>query len=132
MNTNITRKSRLNARATLFYSEKTARKKIEDVQTRLGYMMAAELPEGKGATDGLAVLHVPSQTYAVFDSRESIPDDVEIGLEILNVWRRIYSEWFPSASFEQVEGPCVEKYFWTDESEQEYICEVWIPVRRKA
>lgn len=95
------------------------------------YLMGAELPEGKEVPDQLTVLQLPDQTYAVFDSRESIPDDVEIGLEILNVWQRIYSEWFPSASFEQVEGPCIEKYFWADEQHEESICEVWIPVRKK-
>lgn len=96
------------------------------------YMMGTELPEGTGASEELTILHVPDQCYAVFDSRESIPDDVEIGLEIQNVWRRIYSEWFPSSNFEQVEGTCMEKYYWANDSHTESICEVWIPVRRKA
>lgn len=30
------------------------------------------------------------------------------------------------------EGPCLEKYYWTDKSQTESICEVWIPVKRKA
>lgn len=67
----------------------------------------------------------------MFDTRESIPDDMEIGLEITNVWRRIYSEWFPSSQFEQVEGPCIEKNYWIDEIHSEVICEVWIPVSQK-
>lgn len=95
------------------------------------YMMGAELQEDNGALEGLTVLHVPNQTYAVFDSRESIPDDVEIGLEIQNVWKRIYSEWFPSSNFEQVEGPCIEKYYWADNTQTDSICEVWIPVKKK-
>lgn len=48
-----------------------------------------------------------------------------------DVWKRIYSEWFPSSGFEQVEGPCIEKYFWNNDKYDEYTCEVWIPVRRK-
>lgn len=95
------------------------------------YLMGIDLPEGKEVTEGLATLQVPGQTYAVFDSREQIPDDQEFGNEIHNVWRRIYSEWFPSAGFEQVEGPCMEKYIWIDDQQEESICEVWIPVRRK-
>jgi AraC family transcriptional regulator len=96
------------------------------------YLMGTELPEEVEIPKELTTLSVPDQTYAVFDSRESIPDDAEIGLEIINVWRRIYSEWFPSAGFEQVEGPCIEKYFWSDDNQEESICEVWIPVRRKS
>lgn len=96
------------------------------------YLMGAELPEGKEVPDEFTVLHIPCQTYVVFDSRESIPADIEIGLEIQNIWRRIYSEWFPSASFEQVEGPCKEKYYWVDDKQEDSICEVWIPVSKKS
>ncbi|MDQ0724974.1 AraC family transcriptional regulator [Paenibacillus sp. W4I10] len=95
------------------------------------YLMGAELPNGKQVTDEFTLLHVPSQTYAVFDSKETVPDDVEIGLGILNIWKRIYSEWFPSTNFEQVEGPCIEKYYWVDDTHQDSICEVWIPVSKK-
>ncbi|MGG4393809.1 hypothetical protein ABEX25_05775 [Paenibacillus thiaminolyticus] len=31
-----------------------------------------------------------------------------------------------------MEGPCIEKYYWVNAQMTEYICEVWIPVRRKA
>ena len=95
------------------------------------YLMGLELEEGNKTPQDLTVLQIPTQTFAVFDGRGKIPDDVEIGLEIVNVWSRIYSEWFPSANFEQVEGPCIEKYYWVDESQADSICEVWIPVRRK-
>jgi len=96
------------------------------------YLMGTDLPEGKTVPADFTILSIPAQSYAVFDSRERIPEGVELGLEIQNVWRRIYSEWFPSASFEQVEGPCMEKYYWTDESQTESICEVWIPVQSKS
>ncbi|MEK3750638.1 effector binding domain-containing protein [Paenibacillus sp. FSL E2-8871] len=95
-------------------------------------MTGVELPEGRGVPDELNILQIPNQSYAVFDSRESIPDDMEIGLEILIVWKRIYSEWFPSSNFEQVEGPCMEKYYWANDDHTESICEIWIPVRRKS
>lgn len=75
------------------------------------YLMGWELKNESNIPEELAVLQIPTQTYAVFDSKERITDDVEDGSEIKNVWRRIYSEWFPSANFEQVEGPCIEKYY---------------------
>lgn len=95
------------------------------------YLMGGELPEGREVPQDFTVLNIPSHTYAVFEGREKITEDVEIGLEVQNVWRRIYSEWFPSVNFEQVEGPCLEKYFWVDEEEIDSVCEVWIPVKSK-
>jgi len=52
-------------------------------------------------------------------------------LAIADLWRLIYSEWFPSSGFEQIEGPCIEKYFWDDDQYINYSCELWIPVKRK-
>ncbi|WP_342476665.1 AraC family transcriptional regulator [Paenibacillus sp. FSL H7-0350] len=95
------------------------------------YLMGTELPEGQDVPEELDQLTVPDQTYAVFESRDSFSGDTELDLAILNVWRRIYSEWFPSSGFEQVEGPCLEKYYWTDDTHEESICEVWIPVVKK-
>ncbi|MFF2911558.1 GyrI-like domain-containing protein [Paenibacillus sp. NPDC057934] len=83
------------------------------------YMTGVELPEGRGVPDGLNILQIPNPSYAVFDSRGSIPDDMEIGLEILNVWKRMYSEWCPSTNL-------------VNDDHTESICEVWIPVRRKS
>ncbi|RXZ79369.1 AraC family transcriptional regulator [Paenibacillaceae bacterium] len=96
------------------------------------YLMGNELPEGDIIQAGLTTIDIPDQVYAVFEGKEKITEDIEIGLEIKNVWHRIYSEWFPSMSFEQVEGPCIEKYYWVDEQQIDSVCEVWIPVKRKA
>lgn len=74
------------------------------------------------------ILDIPACTWAVFESKARMPHNQEIQ----NLWKRIYCEWFPSSGFEQVEGPCIEKYFWDDDKYEEYTCEVWIPVRRKA
>ncbi|WP_150269879.1 AraC family transcriptional regulator [Paenibacillus tepidiphilus] len=95
------------------------------------YLMGMDLPAGKVIPQDFTVLHIPAQVYAVFDDSERIREDVEKEAVILNIWRRIYAEWFPSSNFEQVEGPCLEKYYWTDEEQGEAVSEVWIPVRRK-
>lgn len=94
------------------------------------YLMGTEAPEGIEVPDGFAVLPIPDQTYAVFDSRGTMGDDVEIDVSIQDMWKRIYTEWFPSTSFEQVEGPCIEKYYWVDDRQKDFITEVWIPVRK--
>jgi AraC family transcriptional regulator len=73
------------------------------------------------------ILDIPACTWAVFEGKGIISHNQEIQ----HVWKRIYCEWFPSSGFEQVEGPCVEKYHWEDELYEKFTCEVWIPVRRK-
>lgn len=90
------------------------------------YIMGAELLE-VDISDEFTILEVPKLTWAVFEGNGDMPNN----LIIQDIWRRIYSEWFPSSGFEQVEGPCIEENFWNDEKQSEYRCEVWIPVKRK-
>lgn len=88
------------------------------------YMMGHEMVREE-FTGEFTVLSVPELTWAVFEGFGKGPDN----FIIQDIWRRVYSEWFPSSGFEQVEGPCMEKNFLDDESG--YRCELWIPVKRK-
>ncbi len=65
-------------------------------------------------------LSVPALTWAIFPAT---------GLEMHDVWRRIYAEWFPTSDFEQVEGPSFEMYY--GESDKKPSGEVWIPIKKK-
>jgi len=91
------------------------------------YMMGWEVPK-KDISEEFKIVDIPECTWAVFEDRGEMPQK----LVASDVWRRIYSEWFPSSGFEQTEGPCMEKYFWVDDLYYKYICEVWIPVKRKS
>jgi len=93
---------------------------------RRKYMMGWEVP-GKDVPKEFKILEIPELTWAVFESKGKMPQN----LAIEDVWRRIYSEWFPSSVYEQAEGPCMEKYDWDDEQYENYTCEVWIPIIRK-
>jgi AraC family transcriptional regulator len=73
------------------------------------------------------IVDVYESTWAIFEES----NDSSNSLAIQDLWRRIYSEWFPSSGFEQVEGVCMEKYFWDDEECDRYTYEIWIPVKRK-
>lgn len=88
------------------------------------YMMGWEVPE-KQIPNQYTLLQIPAHTWAVFEGKGIMPE----GLVIQDIWRRIYTEWFPSSGFQQVEGPCIEKHFWLDEMYQKYTCEVWIPIK---
>jgi AraC family transcriptional regulator len=90
------------------------------------YIMGAELNEVE-ISEEFIILDIPKLTWAVFEGNATKPNN----FIIQDIWRRIYSEWFPSSGFEQVEGPCIEKNFWNDDDQSGYRCEVWIPVKRK-
>lgn len=90
------------------------------------YMFAWDKPDAI-IPEEFGCISIPKATWAVFSGRGKMPD----GLAIQDIWKRIYSEWFPTSGYEQVEGPCIEKHYWADEEKEEYICEVWIPVIRK-
>jgi len=74
------------------------------------YMMGWKVPD-KDIPNEYKIVNIPSCTWAVFDGRG---DNLNT-LAIADLWRLIYSEWFPSSGFEQIEGPCIEKYFWDDD-----------------
>jgi AraC family transcriptional regulator len=75
--------------------------------------------------DNLAHLEVPASTWAVFESIGPFPDTLQ------NVWGRIYSEWFPSSNYEQIDGP---EILWNENKDMTsptYKSEIWIMVSKK-
>ncbi|WP_245243632.1 GyrI-like domain-containing protein, partial [Mesobacillus selenatarsenatis] len=73
----------------------------------------------------LASLEVVPTTWAVFEAIGPFPETLQ------NVWGRIYSEWFPSAGYEQAEGPEILWNEHKDVSSPTFKSEIWIPVKRK-
>ncbi|TYR74676.1 AraC family transcriptional regulator [Rossellomorea vietnamensis] len=71
------------------------------------------------------VKEIPASTWAVFESVGPMPQAIQ------NVWQRIYSEWFPSTGYEHGGGPEFELYPPGDIDDENYRCEVWIPIRKK-
>ncbi|NOU78071.1 helix-turn-helix domain-containing protein [Paenibacillus sp. LMG 31459] len=70
-----------------------------------------------------AKLEVPASTWAVFEAVGPFPDTLQ------NIWGRIYSEWFPSSNYEQVEGPEILWNESKDTTSPAYKSEIWIPVQ---
>ena len=85
----------------------------------LGVATTAECPSN------LTQLEVAASTWAVFESCGPFPETLQ------NTWGRIYSEWFPSSSYEVAPGP---EMLWNegkDVSSPTFRSEIWIPVVRK-
>ena len=101
-------------------------------ETTLKYMIGIEEPS-RGLADlpaGSQVVTIPAGTYAVFESVGAMPAAIQ------RTWKQIYSEWFPASGYEHAGAPELEVYPRNEGSKgdinsPDYLCEVWIPVRRK-
>lgn len=75
--------------------------------------------------DAFAQLEVPATTWAVFEAVGPFPDTLQ------QIWGRIYSEWFPTSQYQQVEGPEILWNESKDVTSPVFKSEIWIPVQRK-
>ncbi|WP_416729881.1 AraC family transcriptional regulator [Fictibacillus sp. JL2B1089] len=73
----------------------------------------------------LSELKVAPTTWAVFEAVGPFPETLQ------NVWGRIYSEWFPSSSYEQTEGPEILWNADKDTTSPTFRSEIWVPVKKK-
>lgn len=77
------------------------------------------------APKGMEEVIVPDCTYAVFECRGKIPFSVQ------DMTRRLYGEWLPNSGYEWANAPDIERYFDGDPMSEDYVCELWLPVRAK-
>lgn len=85
----------------------------------IGVATTQECPEG------LSQLDVSASTWAVFEAVGPFPGTLQ------EIWGRIYSEWFPSSNYEQVEGPEILWNESKDVTSPTFKSEIWIPVTKK-
>lgn len=89
------------------------------------YNPAAEVPEG------FVVKTIPQFTWAVFPCRGPMPDALQ------DVNTKIFTEWLPALKeYEFAAGYCVEYYedpsrYPKGTQDEQYYCEIWIPVKQK-
>ncbi len=98
---------------------------FDSTQEEMSYMIAIDRIEGALPTDWVEKV-IPTATWAVFESVGAMPNAIQ------DVWQRIYSEWFPSMGYEHAGGPELEVYPAEDASDDNYRCEVWIPIKKKS
>lgn len=90
------------------------------------YGIGVEYDGGKVA-DGLELVTIPANTYAVFTSKGKMPD------AFIDTYNRIVTEFFPQSSkYEYAENIEFEVYSSADTQNPDYECEIWIAVKEKA
>lgn len=80
---------------------------------------------GKAIPDDMAELIVPANTYVIFECRGKMPEGQQ------KIWKRIFAEWFPSSGYEPADGPQMEWYSDGPMDSEDYLSEIWMPVKKK-
>lgn len=87
--------------------------------TSFKYLICYNIPDGIEVPEHYTRLSVPALTWAIFP---------EPNCELQKLWKRIYTEWFPTSDFEQTEGLTFEMYYGTANTTSG---EIWIPVKKR-
>ena len=75
--------------------------------------------------ENFSKLEVPALTWAVFESVGPFPNTLQ------ETWGKIYSEWFPSSSYQLTEGPEILSIKTKDLTSPSVKSEIWIPVKKQ-
>lgn len=82
--------------------------------------------DGDTAEEGYTILDIPAATWAVFKCVGAMPNAIQ------DMWKRIYSEFFPQSEYEPANSMDFEYYTPGDNSKADYVSEIWLPVKKKA
>lgn len=95
------------------------------------YLIADSCAPDTQAPEGFAVRAVPAFTWAVFPCKGALPNALQ------DVNTKIFTEWLPAMQeYEFAAGYCVEYYddprkYAKGTMDENYYCEIWIPVKKK-
>lgn len=104
---------------------------LEMGQENFEYLIADPYDPQKEIPDGFVIKTIPAFDWAVFPCRGAMPDALQ------DVNTKIYTEWLPALKeYEFAAGYCVEYYddptkYEKRTRDENYYCEIWIPVKKK-
>lgn len=93
-----------------------------DESYRQKYMIFTALNPGVVVPDDLEVLSIPALKWVIFSEAYENVEDSTVAIQ--NLWKRVFSEWFPTSNFVVADGPQLEVY-----PENSNTVEIWIPVK---
>ena len=104
---------------------------LEMGQETFEYLIADPYDPQKDVPEGFVTRTIPAFEWAVFPCRGAMPDALQ------DVNTKIYTEWLPALKeYEFAAGYCVEYYddptkYKKGTLDENYYCEIWIPVKKK-
>lgn len=70
--------------------------------------------------DRFSSLEIPSSKWVIFEVNGPLPE------AIVDTWRQIFSEWFPTKGYQPANLPSLEIYIG---SYPNPTCEIWVPIK---
>ena len=104
---------------------------LEMGQENFEYLIADPYNPQKEVPEGFVTRTIPAFEWAVFPCRGAMPTALQ------DVNTKIYTEWLPALKeYEFAAGYCVEYYdnptkYEKGTQDENYYCEIWIPVKKK-
>ena len=89
------------------------------------YSIGCEVQYAKEQPADFEILKIPSYTWAIFTCVGPMPKSIQ------NMWERVYSEWLPQSDYELISDYDIEYYTEGDNSKEDYVSEIWIPIKAK-
>jgi len=74
--------------------------------------------------EGMAAYDVPACTWAIFECKGAMPAAIQ------SMQQRIMTEWLPNSGYQYADAPDIEQYIDGDQSSDDYICYIWVPVQK--
>lgn len=91
----------------------------------MDYFIAVDYNASHSNSENFEVVSIPSKKWVIFTATGVLPN------AIIDIWKRLFTEWFPESGYEIDMGPQIEYYLEGDSSKDDYECEVWIPIVKK-
>lgn len=79
---------------------------------------------GQPVPEGMDEYEVPACTWAIFECRGPMPGAIQ------SMQQRIMTEWLPGSGYRYADAPDIEQYTDGDQSSEDYVCYIWLPVRK--
>lgn len=74
--------------------------------------------------EGMVEYEVPACAWAIFECKGPMPHSIQ------SMQQRIMTEWLPNSGYQYADAPDIEQYTEGDQSSEDYVCYIWLPVKK--
>lgn len=97
---------------------------VGDWQTAGSFDYYIAVSSDQPAPEGMAEYEVPACTWAIFECKGPMPTAIQA------MQQRIVTEWLPNSGYQYADAPDIEQYTEGDQSSGDYVCYIWLPIKK--